>query len=327
MTAPVGAPRRFAVLESCRQVAAVASSVRIDEPAVERLADRLTVEPPAPPGWPPPHVGAAEAGAEGAAGWTLLLSALNFSFWEDEPRWRVASVDGYLALATALRRAYDAGVAVADPRYYASWNVADLAEVLRGDPGGASVPPLLAERHAVATELGAWLVAHHGGSALRPLQRATSAAAFAQTLAATLPRFRDVADYRGMRVALLKRAQIAAYDCGQALGDAAPAGLRDRSGLCAFADYKLPQVLRGDGVLVYAKPLAAAVDERQPLAPGSEAEVEIRALTVVAVDEVVEAARRLGLACDATSVDAWLWWRGQQLVDPLPYHRTRTIWY
>ena len=47
------------------------------------------------------------------------------------------------------------------------------------------------------------------------------------------------------------------------------------------ADYRVPVVLRELGVLQYAPALAAAVDSRRELAPGSQEEVEIRAATVV----------------------------------------------
>jgi hypothetical protein len=327
VTRPVGAPRAFEVRGRCRQVAAMARHVRIDDAAVERLAAVLEHEPVAHPGWAWPHPTASELGDGAAASWTLLLSALNFSFWQDEPRWRVDGYDGYLALAHALRRAHTEGASVTDVGAWAGWSVGHLAGVLRGDDGGPRNPPLMAERSAVATELGRWLLEEHGGDALAPLRGATSAAALAQELAANLPTFRDVHEYRGMQVPLLKRAQIAAHDCGAALGDRAPAGLRDRSGLTAFADYKLPQVLRAHGVLLYAEPLAAAVDQRIPLESGSQEEVEIRALTVVAVDAVAAGLRARGVECDATTVDTQLWWRGQDMPGAAPYHRTRSIWY
>jgi hypothetical protein len=325
MTAPVGPPRRYEVRPACAWVAEVAEHVRIDVARLHALADELRAAPAAPP-WGPPHLVIEHADAETVAGWTLLLSALNFSFWQDEPRWRVQGEDGYMALTRALRRAHDGGVAVGSPERWTRWPVAELAEVLRGDAGGAAAPPMLAERHAVAGELGAWLVAGHGGSALAALQAAPSAFAFAETLAARLRGFRDVAEYRGRRVPLLKRAQIAAHDCGAALGALAPPGLRDRSGLTAFADYKLPQVLRAAGALVYSPELAATVDARVELEPGCAQEVEIRALTVVAVDMVVARLRSAGRSLDAAAVDAMLWWRGQGMREQ-PYHRVRSIWY
>jgi len=307
---------------ACAWVASAASHVRIVDAGLDALALALR-DAPAPPAWDAPHLVAGVDGvdAETAATWTLLLSALNFSFWQDEPRWRVRGADGYMALAHALRRAHDDGVPVGRAAAWASWSVADLALVLRGDAGGPAAPPMLAERHAVAAELGAWLCASFGGSGLAALSAAPSASAFAQTLASTLRLFRDVAEYRGRRVPLLKRAQIAAHDCGAALGAQCPEGLRDRSGLTAFADYKLPQVLRAAGALEYSPRLAATVDARVELVPGCEEEVEIRACTVVAVDRLAAL-----LGADAARVDSMLWWRGQGL-RAQPYHRVRTVWY
>jgi hypothetical protein len=293
--------------------------VSIDGEAVERLGATLTAGRAPIPGWEEDHLAGGDA--EARAGWTLLLSALNFCFWEDEPRWRVEGSDGYLALAAALRRAHTDGVPVHRPEHVAAWSVDDLASVLRGDRGGPPAPPLLGERHAVAVELAQWLVRDHGGSALSALAGAPSAAGLAAELARRLRGFRDVAAHRGEPVAFLKRAQIAAHDCGMALGADAPAGLRDRSGLTAFADYKVPQVLRAEGVLVFRPALAETVDRRLELAAGSEEEVEIRAATVVAVDRLAAL-----MGTEPCAVDTLLWWRGQGLRVP-PYHRTRTIWY
>jgi hypothetical protein len=309
---------------SCLRVAGQARHLRVDVGALDRLAGELSAGPASTPAWEEDHLAAGDA--ETRAGWTLLLSALNFCFWEDEPRWRVEGADGYMALAAALRRAHLAGVPVARPEHYAHWDVGDLATALRGDPGGPAAPPLLAERHAVAAELGMWLMEEHAGSALGPLAAAPSAAGLAAELATRLRGFRDVALHLGEPVAFLKRAQIAAHDCGLALGDAAPAGLRDRSGLTAFADYKVPQVLRAAGALVYSAELAATVDARTEMPAGSEPEVEIRALTVVAVDRLTALLADRGHRLDAPAVDTRLWWRGQGLKHP-PYHRTRTIWY
>jgi hypothetical protein len=330
VTAPVGGVRHLDVREGCARVAAQASHARIDTAAVGALAERMRTDPPPEDAsaWPWPHLGIADAPAETVARWTLLLDAVNFCFWDDDDRarWRVGGEDGYAALARALRRAVDHDETVISPERWVSWSVAELAWVLRGDPGGVAAPPLLADRHAGTVEIGRWLLAEHNGSALAALEAAAGAAAFAATLATSLPRFRDIAEYRGLRVALLKRAQIAAFDCGLALGDSAPRGLRDTSGLTAFADYKLPQVLRHHSVLEYSPQLAATVDARQPLRSGGEEEVEIRALTVLAVDALTAELRAGGVDCDAASVDSTLWWRAQGT--PMrPYHRVRSIWY
>src|SRR5258708_6207322 len=115
----------------CARVVGMADHVRIADGAGQPLATDLARQPTAAPPWGEPHL--VDAPAEQVAGWTLLLSALNFCFWQEEPRWRVGGHDGYLALALALRRAHDAGVPVSDPAWYARWSVDDLRAVLLGD--------------------------------------------------------------------------------------------------------------------------------------------------------------------------------------------------
>ena len=124
--------------------------------------------------------------------------------------------------------------------------------------------------------------------------------------------------------------------------------------LTCFADYRLPQLLRQRGVLVYAPDLAQAVDAHNELAAGSPAEVSIRAATVVAVDQLVlrlqvlqqrqqndkndndDDTNKNGMAppnkkaWTAVAVDWYLWQVGERLDAAgqlSPHHRVRTIYY
>jgi hypothetical protein len=95
-------------------------------------------------------------------------------------------------------------------------------------------------------------------------------------LAADFSSFRDQATYRGEEVFFYKRAQLLASDLHGALGGKRLGSFRDLKELTAFADYKLPQVLRHVGVFKYAPDLAEKVDRMTELDPGGEEEVEIR---------------------------------------------------
>jgi hypothetical protein len=102
----------------------------------------------------------------------------------------------------------------------------------------------------------------------------------------------------------------------------------DIAALTAFADYKLPQVLRELGILSYHPDLAHQVDLRQNLAAGGEPEIEIRAMTLRAVEELKETFGRRGEVATSARVDQWLWQLGQlDRFRKRPYHRCRTIFY
>jgi hypothetical protein len=194
-----------------------------------------------------------------------------------------------------------------------SWTAAALraldapavAAVLEQD----AAHPLMALYAEALTELGAFLgnrtaldvVAAAGGSAAR----------LAASLAAGMPFFDDRGFY--------KRAQIAAND----LTLAGVAAFSDIDRLTIFADNLVPHVLRTDGVLVYARELAARVDGGELLEAGGEHEREIRACAVHACEQL---AARAGVP--PRTLDNWLWNRGNEppYTDGMP-HLTRTVFY
>ena len=96
------------------------------------------------------------------------------------------------------------------------------------------------------------------------------------------------------------------------------------SQLTVFADYRLPQILRGEGALLLAGDLAARIQAGEPLARNAPDEAAIRAATVVAADELVAALRPRFPFVDALLVDNLLWRRAVEQGDALPaFHRTR----
>jgi hypothetical protein len=324
------------VLESTLPVVRGATHVRIVPAAVAHFAASPRSDAPPRPvedtlhcAWLPPRR---------FCNYLLALECLNFCFWDDEPRWRVAygegRHDGYWALAAALHQALrEDAVPLWDARWLADVDEARLARVLRGD--GRPIP-LLAERARHLREAGAALLARWGGEFARLIEAAGGdAAALVERIVAEFPSFRDEAHWNGHPVRFWKRAQICAADLARLLPGAGPrahplgrlAGL-DR--LTAFADYKLPQVLRSLGILAYGPELARRVDAREPLAAGSPEEVEIRAATVWACELVARdltQRRGTGPAVTAAEVDSRLWIAGQRAAGMQPYHRTRTVYY
>src|SRR5262249_15123838 len=89
-----------------------------------------------------------------------------------------------------------------------------------------------------------------------------SAARLVERVVSTFPSFNDVTTYDGHEVRFYKRAQILAADLHGAFAGQGLGAFDDLEILTAFADYKVPQVLRRLGVLVYADALAARVDSR-----------------------------------------------------------------
>ncbi len=301
--------------------------VAIDEARLGQVCTRLTPDALRLPTWDddvfilhPPEERASQI---------LLFNAINFSYW-GEPKWTIdfhgRPLDGAWGMLGALARAVSGeGVRLFDGRYLASISEADLRHVLRGNVE----IPMFEQRLDILHEVGRTLAAEFGGDFVNLIHAAKNdAVALVRLLVARFPSFDDVVTLDGQALAFYKRAQLAvamlyeAFD-GQGLGD-----LRRADELTAFADYKLPQVLRRLGILSYVPDLAGRIDRCEALAAGSREEVEIRAATVWTCELMRRALLSRFPKVTALHIDYWLWHEGQAKGRAVrPYHRTRTIYY
>lgn len=306
-----------------------ARHVRLDEAALQAFGARYQAD-----GRPVPAWDARLHFSEGTwrtANYVLVLDALNFCFWADPgaPRWSVPylgqSYGGYWGLAAALRRSIEERVPLLDARFLAEIASSDVARILKGE----GEIPMLDRRVANLREVGRLLVARYDGRFANAIEAAGfDAVNVAALLRDELSSFHDVATYGGLEVPLLKRAQIVAVDLYGTFAGASWGALQRLEALTAFADYKVPQVLRALGILAYDEALAEVVDRRDEIPAGDPREVEIRAATVHAVERIREAVASRGPAPRAFEIDWYLWGVGQEAVaNERPYHRTRTVYY
>jgi hypothetical protein len=272
-------------------------------------------------------------GTEETLRWVFVLDVLNHCFWPDEgePTWTVRYDDrdysGYWGLAASLKRALENGFPVTDPAYLAELSLMDLREIFRGTDQAEI--PLLNERLVNLREAGQVILSRWQGDLVHLLEETRgSAVETVQQVVTSFGSFRDEARYHGRVVYFWKRAQLFVADVHVAFTGERWGSFDDISELTAFADYKLPQVLRELSLISYHPDLANQVDQMVNLAAGGEEEIEIRAMTIWAVEALKGALRGLGKEVTSASVDQWLWQLGQ--LEPFrkrPYHRCRTIYY
>jgi len=317
------------VLETVRKVAKKSIHVRIDEGALGRFSRKLVADGIEVPPWDSFHH--YDDGREETVAYLLVLDSLNFCFWPPpgEVKWEIEyeskRLSGYVALAASLKRAVESGIPITKAGFVAEISSGELKRILEGQ-GRLQLP---AQRLAILHELGRVLAGEFNGKAHHLVESAgRSTIRLARLLAEKLPSFRDVAEYGGDQVFFYKRAQIFAADLygtfrGKDWGD-----FTDMDRLTAFADYKLPQVLRHLGILHYTRDLAEKVDQQVLLEPGSPEEVEIRGNTIWAVELIRQEMNRKGKGLRAFEIDWVLWNLGQQeRFRAKPYHRTATIFY
>ena len=258
--------------------------VKIDEQALMNFSEKLSAEKIAAPSWNTFYHFCGKK--EKRSRILLVLYSINFCFWPalGTPKWEIEyqseKLSGYFALAASLKKALESGVPLIDAQY--------LAEVSPGVQkilGGTGDLQLLESRVRSLNELGQMLMREYKSKAYNVVEAAAqSALQLVRLVADKLPSFRDSAEYHGKKVFFYKRAQLFAADLYGALQGKGLGLFHDIDLLTAFADYKLPQVLRHIGILRYEKALAQKVDHHTLLDAGSPEEVEIRANTIWAVE-------------------------------------------
>jgi hypothetical protein len=314
------------VRASCAEVARRARQVRIEPERALRLARELAAGPPPVAGPDPAHH--FHGDEPGTVAFVLTLGAVNFgSGWFPELAKR-PGLSGYFTLATALRERFEKEGPYA-ARDLCGISAVDCARLFGQDLARAPIAELMELQARALRELGAFLRERHGGDFAGPVREAGgSAARLVGLLAAGMPLYRDVARYQELEVSFYKRAQLTAADLEAAFGGRGPGRFRDLHRLTIFADNLVPHVLRCEGALRYAEPLARRIEAGELLPAGSPEEVEIRACAVHAVEGAVCALREEGVATTARALDLALWQRGQDpRLKARPRHRTRTSAY
>jgi hypothetical protein len=326
-------PDPLGILQSTRTVLLEGEHVWINQPSLSQLATQWThaaqeLNSPQATGWYEQYH--FYDGTEKTVNWLLLLDALNFCFWAEphETRWSIdyhgTQLNGYWAEAASLTRAVEDGLPLWDAMYLSTISAEDMAAIFRGQ----GTIPLFAERVQNAREVGRVLLDRFDGQFANAIASVGyDAIKLIELLIEHFSSFRDVTHHRRQEVRFLKRAQICAADLAGSFKGQQWGALTRLDQLTAFADYKLPQVLRHYHVIEYEPALAERVDQQDLLAAGSEEEIEIRAATIWACELLRQEMQRSGYERTPAAIDQQLWIIGQTSDQMHPYHRTRTMYY
>jgi hypothetical protein len=258
----------------------------------------------------------------------LLFNSVNFCYW-GSPKWTVeygrGRYDGAWGMLAALRKALDAKVPLLDAAFLEAIREEQMREVLRG----STEIPLFRERLGIFRETGRILREKYDGHAVEIVNRGKgNALRMLDLIVNDFPSFNDCASYKGFQVQFHKRAQLATGDMHRMCEEEDSIAIEDVDRLTAFADYKIPQVLRNMGILRYSKSLSDRIDRGIFIPAGSGEEIEIRAHTIRAVELMKRALSTTIPGITAMAIDSCLWLRGQEKSPhDKPYHLTKTIAY
>ncbi|XP_057788669.1 uncharacterized protein LOC131005663 [Salvia miltiorrhiza] len=296
-------------------VASRSSHVTLDTSGIENLAERIK-----------DSVSKVEWDFEGihffdngplTVQYLFVLDALNFCFWPDNEL-------NYDHLAAGLKGALQNDRSAFDADRLQKYTGPELRKMLNWP----RPLPLEDERVRLLHEVGFELEKSFDGKAANLVKSCEkSAGKLVALITSHFPGFRDHSVYKGHQIFLYKRAQIFAADLWGAFKGQGYGELKDIESVTMFADYIVPAVLQQLGVLRYSPSLSGIIESNREITSGTEEEVELRACTIHAVEEIKESIqRKTGKQVLSVELDLWLWAYGIRCPS-LQHHRTLSIYY
>lgn len=310
---------------ACQRVSREASWVHIDHERLDAYAATI-----------PPHLndgagvdpGRTRCGSdEATASFVIALDAINFGSGYFPYIRKRPGMSGYFTIATSLRDHVDARGPLTTSALRAM-DAKQCAQVFGQSLDGSLAEELMHLFAAALTHLAEHVDERHGSSFVDLVRSAGRSAAHLVRELDGITEFHDVSRYHGFDVPLYKRAQITAFDLGEAFGHSGVGQFDDLDRLTMFADNLVPHVLRVDGVLRFHPELVARIERAEDITSGSEPEVEIRAVALHAVEVLVQRLHASGRTTTSGQLDSWLWNRGAgDAYKSVPRHRTRCVYY
>lgn len=305
------------VRQTCQRVAEKAKDVQICQEQLKAFCKEIAEKPVYVKYFDCPDHISIDSSEEEIAAYVFIMDALNFCFWPSN--WEYADLSK--AVSNAMK----------DKSFAKPANLAKISlEDFRTAVFGGIDFPLLEERHRAVQELGRVVDGFFKGEYLEVLRNVDfDGPRLLDLIARYFLKFQDHSIYQGEQIFFYKRAQILVADLFGAF-DQKPCdiSIKNIDQLTCFADYRIPQILRHKGVLVYSDKLKHLIDSKAELIHGCIEEVEIRACMVHAVEIMRDELRQAGVKWTAVEVDWLLWQIGEDMRNQIaPHHRTLSIYY
>lgn len=292
------------------------------------------------------------------AQYLFYITAINFSYWQNPTKnaegergiHSVFTVNGYKTtwgMVASVERALKSeeiqkhSGGILSPKFHLEASIFVLKEIFEPD-AYCPLIPMIAKRIDNWREISKILLDKFDGQIYTVLKQADrSAVKFLNILLENFPCFRDesVVQVNGGQVngnnqtpvityGFYKRAQLLVADIWNHCNGTGLTDFHDIDQLSAFADYRVPQSLRALGCIEYDTELAEKIENFELIEQHSAMEIEIRAATVKACDEIAKEANLIigENVINSTIVDNYLWVYAKFRVkeeEMQPYHLTR----
>ena len=196
----------------------------------------------------------------------------------------------------------------------------EFAKILKGNVE----IPLFEERYKIIRNVSKIVNEKMKGNFYEYIKDITSDIELFDLIIRDFPSFKDERTYNGKTIYFYKLAQLLTSDILH-MRELKEGIKMDYSHLVGCSDYKIPQVMRGLGILEYNEELANIIDKKEEIKQNSIYEVEIRANMLIVIDLIK---RKLNDRVCAIDINDYIWGQGKnKSINLKPYHLTRTTNY
>ena len=250
----------------------------------------------------------------------LIYDSIDFSFWGN-PKWTInvngKDLDGGIALLHCIFNMFDGRDSLEVYKQLENMTLEDFKEILKGNID----IPLLEERYKIASSIAEIVNKKMNGSFYDYIKDMNTDQEIFKTILNNFSGFEDTRTYKGQTVYFYKLAQLLTSDILHVIENKEQKDV-DYSNLLGCADYKIPQVMQGFGILEYDTKLSSLLETKTEIEENSEYEVEIRASMIVVINYIWE---QIDKSIDRIDINDFIWNKGQDKTKKYkPYHLTRT---
>jgi len=250
----------------------------------------------------------------------LIYDSIDFSFWGN-PKWTIDAngkdLDGGIALLHCIFNLFNGRDSLDVYQQLENITLEEFKEVLKGNVD----IPLLKERYSIVTGIAKIVNKKMNGSFYDYIKDMNTDQEIFNTILNNFRSFQDTRIYEGQTIYFYKLAQLLTSDILHVIEIKEQKEV-DYSNLLGCADYKIPQVMQGFGILEYDKELSSILEAKTEIEENSEYEVEIRASMIVVINYMWE---QIDKSIDRIDINDFIWSKGQDKTKTYkPYHLTRT---
>ncbi len=306
------------IIESCKYVSKNSKSVKINKTKIDEFVKTINkVKQKHWLSFSPYDL--LDLPVETIINFLLVYESIDFSFW-GSPKWTIDTNEGKEDGSIALLYAILKYVKDKNTTDFSNITKEEFREILKGN----IEIPLFEERYNIIKNVSKIVDEKMNGNFYLFIKDITSDVELFEIITKYFENFKDERTYNNKKIYFYKLAQLLTSDILH-IRKLKENVKVDYSHLVGCSDYKIPQVMRGLGILEYSENLANIIDNKKEIEVNSEYEVEIRANMIVVIDLIKEKLENKACAID---INDYIWSQGKnKSLELKPYHLTRNTNY